>query len=248
MSNLNLMLHCGGHQVERADLDKVTAPAASGIWHPINHNVLVEEVLGALDTAGLEVRNVAHALARNGAHYFGIMELGSDKADFTTVLGLRNSHDKSFSAQLVVGSGVFVCDNLAFSGEIKIGRKHTKQILRDLPGLVIGAVNRIPLMQVHQEQQIRLYKEQQIDHYLADHLIMEMFREDVIPPSKIRQVWNEWAEPSYIEFTEGGDTAWRLFNAVTETLKGRLGDLPARTQRLHTIIDGVCEEVLPEAA
>jgi hypothetical protein len=29
---------------------------------------------------------------------------------------------------------VFVCDNLAFSGEIKIARKHTRFIVRDLPG------------------------------------------------------------------------------------------------------------------
>jgi len=44
-------------------------------------------------------------------------------------LGLRNSHDKSFSLALTVGFRVFVCDNLAFIGDFQavIAKKHTSK-------------------------------------------------------------------------------------------------------------------------
>src|SRR5262249_51585397 len=84
---------------------------------------------------GLHVVQEGHGLWRDGQRYFGLMEVrnGSNADDFGLVVGLRNSHDKSFPAALALGSRVFVCDNLAFSGEVKLSRKHTTYIWRDLP-------------------------------------------------------------------------------------------------------------------
>jgi len=55
-------------------------------------------------------------------------------ADFALVVGLRNSHDKSFPAGLVIGASVLVCDNLSFSGEVRLARKHTYPIIATLRG------------------------------------------------------------------------------------------------------------------
>jgi hypothetical protein len=42
-------------------------------------------------------------------------------------VGLRNSHDKSFSLALTVGDRVFVCDNLSFHGDFTpVSRRHSK--------------------------------------------------------------------------------------------------------------------------
>ena len=49
----------------------------------------------------------------------------------------------------------------------------------------------------------------------------------------------EWREPRHPEFREGR-TAWRLFNAFTEGLKGNLDALPHRTQALHGLLDAAC--------
>jgi hypothetical protein len=48
-------------------------------------------------------------------------------------------------------------------------------------------------------------------------------------------VIKEWREPSYPEF--GERTAWSLFNAFTEVLKGNLPELPKRTECLHALFD-----------
>jgi hypothetical protein len=57
--------------------------------------------------------------------------------------------------------------------------------------------------------------------------------------TRIPRVLREWREPRHPEFREGR-TAWRLFNAFTESLKGGLDALPGRTQALHGLLDGAC--------
>ncbi|MFN0115291.1 MAG: hypothetical protein ACKVPY_11500 [Paracoccaceae bacterium] len=39
----------------------------------------------------------------------------------------------------------------------------------------------------------------------------------------------------------GGRTPWRLFNAATFTLTGRVAENPTITRQLHEVIDVVCE-------
>jgi hypothetical protein len=61
------------------------------------------------------------------------------------VLGLRNSNNKRFAAGMVIGIAPFVCDNLAFSGEVKLARKHTVHIKRDLPMMIDNKLDRLLL-------------------------------------------------------------------------------------------------------
>ena len=54
-------------------------------------------------------------------------------------------------------------------------------------------------------------------------------------------VVSQWEKPQYEEW--GDRTAWRLFNAVTFALAGRVAENPGSTRTLHNVIDGVCEHV-----
>jgi hypothetical protein len=58
-------------------------------------------------------------------------------------VGLRNSHDRGYPAGLVAGTGVFICENLSFCGEVEIGRKHTRFAVRDLNHLTARAVGQL---------------------------------------------------------------------------------------------------------
>jgi hypothetical protein len=66
-----------------------------------------------LERAGLAVVTEAHGLTCDGAQYFGLLQVthAAPETDFGLVVGLRNSHDRSFPAGLVVGASVLVCDN-----------------------------------------------------------------------------------------------------------------------------------------
>ena len=72
----------------------------------------------------------------------------------------------------------------------------------------------------------------------ADRTIMQLYRQDVINVTRIATVTKAWDEPPH---DWGERTAWRLFNAVTFALAGRIAEDPTVTGKLHDVIDGVCE-------
>src|ERR1041384_4160845 len=71
------------------------------------------------------------------------------KADLASVLGVRNSYDRSLAVGLTLGSRVFCCDNLAFSGEVTMHRKHTLNVFRDLPDLIYRMLSQVARSEEH---------------------------------------------------------------------------------------------------
>ena len=113
----NLLMHCGGREVTRDDIADASTPERTKTWVPVAHNRLLELAQATIESQGYAVTNEAHGLWGEGARYFGLMELAGGHAadDYQLVLGLRNSHDKTFPASLALGSQVLVCDNSASS-------------------------------------------------------------------------------------------------------------------------------------
>lgn len=267
MTNFRIHLDSGGAVVNEGVVRSVKTPDPTDTHFPIPHDVLLDATRNLVASHGLEIKNEGHALAHKGDRYFGLMEVaprplarglaitdgashfGSSivKPDFATVIGLRNSHDKAFSAGLCVGSQVFVCDNLAFSGEVTMRRKHSRHILRDLPSLLEAAMGKLMGMRAHQDLRIQAYKDTEIDNRTAHDLMVRGMRAGVIPSSKLTKVVDEWEKPSHEDFSPR--TVWSLFNAHTEVLKtrGQIWDKPRFTQALHGLMDsasGVAPMVL----
>jgi len=240
---MSLLTHCGANRVEREQVMFHPAPQSTDTWHPIPHGVLVDEVFRNLERFDITITEEAHAMTPNGNRYFGLFQVKSLQSDFAAVIGARNSHDKAFGAGIVLGSSVFVCDNLCFDGEIKVGRRHTLNIMDDLPGKVHDAIEKTAGYIEYQEKRIVTYKETEISNRMADHAIVEMFRRGIITTSRVRNVVKEWDAPRHPEFAEASNV-WRLFNAATEANKGvQLSD-PTKDYKLH----GLMEELVAEAA
>jgi len=237
MQKCNLCLHAGAFEVPRRALAAVPTPRPTDTWHPIPHETYVHRIEQALPDYGLSVVQEAHAITHDGTRYFGLVQVqnGCSSPDYTWVLGLRNSHDKSLPAGLVAGSQVFVCDNLAFSGEVSISRKHTPNILCDLPGLVDSALTRLLDLFRFQDRRVERYKSVHLDDADAHDLTIRALDSGVVCASRIPDVLREWRTPRHAAFEPR--TAWSWFNAVTETLKGSLHVLPKRSQALYRLCD-----------
>lgn len=233
----NLVLHSGANTVTREQVARIVTPDATETWTPISHLTLVEQVEQVLTINNLKVVGQAHAMTREGNRYFGLMEVqnGQRSNDYSWVLGLRNSHDKSFPAALVAGANVFVCDNLSFSGEVRMHRKHTTWIMRDLPQLTERAIGRLMTRWHHQDERIAKYKEHGLTGMEAHDLVIRSVDVGAMPPSRIPDVLKEWRKPRHVEFEPR--TVWSLFNSFTEVLKGSLIALPKRTEALHGLMD-----------
>jgi hypothetical protein len=139
------------------------------------------------------------------------------------------------SAGLVAGSSVLVCDNLSFSGEVKLSRKHTSRLHQDLPILIPEAVERLREFWNAHERRVRVYREFAVDDGVAHDLIIRAVDYGVCANRLIPRVLGQWRDPKHKEFRDR--TAWSLFNGFTEALKGNLFELPARTDALQRLFD-----------
>lgn len=236
-----LVLHKGGKQVDWADVQSVKIPVANGAWHPVSHDTVVNEVKRVVELNNLEVRGLTHSLSNEGNRYFGIMQVARQGSQdgHGWVMGIRNSHDKRFAAGLVAGMSVFVCDNLSFSGEVKLARKHTVHIARDLPRLAHDAVSRLMNKWHQQDERVKVYNNKELTDDEALHMIVRSYDVGACSCAHIGKAIEEWRRPRHEAFKPRN--AWSLFNSFTEVLKGTDYDLLSkRTQALHGLFDTHC--------
>jgi hypothetical protein len=252
-----LIAHAGARKVDMEEVQATFTPPPTDTHFPISHGRLVDLVQSSFTQAGYSVQEAEYALKDGktehdepipGAQFFGLFQLvnGQNHPDYGLVVGLRNSHDKRFPAALALGSHVFVCDNLAFSGEVRLARKHTRHIMRDLPGVVARAVGKLGDMRQLQALRIDAYKQKEMDREEAYATIVEGAKTGALTKTRILDVVREWDKPQHEEFAPRN--AWSLFNAFTEVLKGTALDrLQTRTQKLHGLMDLVCLHQLDAA-
>ncbi|WP_439924566.1 DUF932 domain-containing protein [Nitrobacter sp. JJSN] len=234
---MTLMLHSGANAVSYDDLRAVATPAPTDTHVPVPHHEIVELMRFTLGFHQHEIAEEHHAVTPDGLRYFGIMYLRSPYGEYTDMLGLRNSHDKSLPIGIAFGSRVFVCDNLAFSADHVIRRKHTVRAKRELPALLADIIEPLQMQRRAQQSRLHGYQAAELSTLAVNDAIMTMYRKDVIGVQAIGHVLKAYEEPPH----DWGDrTAWRLFNAATFALAGKVAERPQITSDLHDVIDGVC--------
>ena len=238
---MTLMLHAGAEAISYDGLRQLETPPATASHVPIPHFRVVDLLKTTLGMYGHEVTDEHHGITPDGMRYFGLISLRSTYTGYEDTVGLRNSNDKSFPVGIGFGSRVFVCDNLAFIADQVIKRRHTANLKRDLPGVIGELIEPLALHREQQHRTLNRYRQTMLTDQQADHAILDFYREGVINIQRVPDVMREWATPSFPDLEQ--PTAWRLFNAVTHVLSGRVMDNPNATPKLHKIIDGVCETV-----
>lgn len=234
-----LLLHCGASQVTREAIYKVETPPNTETWFPMSHRHLLTEVESQLSGGGFILGKQGYALSHDGARFFGVLEVripGHHNSDFRFVVGVRNSHDKTFPAAMVAGTQVFVCDNLAFTGQVKLSRKHTRFAQRDLRHLSSRAVGKLGDRFMKLDQRIDLYKQKRITDNKAHDLVIRALDCRAITATQVPKILHEWREPSHREFQRRN--VWSFFNAVTETHKELNPHIASRrSEALHGLCD-----------
>jgi hypothetical protein len=225
-------------ETTRPALSGVVLPPATDSYQPIGHDWLLNLLEDGVRDLGFAFGAEHHGLSHDGMRYFGLITLRGvieDNADYTFQMGVRNSLDKRFGAQVAFGASVLVCANLCFGGTYMLGRKHTTFIERDMPALIEQKLQGIPELAKVQDNRFNAYRETPLSVRNADHLIMNMLREGAVNTARIGKVIDEWDEPT---FDHGDRTVWRAFNAATQALKGaNIHEMPQRTIALQAVCD-----------
>lgn len=231
-----LYLHCGAFSATLEDLQAVETPQSTKTWEPIPHYGIVETLLDEADTVGLKVKRQNFGLSKSGKQMFGVLDFESGTDDYSYSIGFRNSHDKTWAAGVCAGHRIFVCDNLALNGDYVQKRKHTNGhgFLRTLK----DAFSFIPSKLEELTKNLDRLKMEGLTEDEARLLIFKAFEEKAISSSRIGQVWEEYIEPTFEEFSE--PTKFNLLMAFTEVAKKEnsvmaLERMYVRTSRLFEL-------------
>jgi Domain of unknown function (DUF932) len=220
---------------------KVKTPEGTISHRPLPHHQLVTLAKEAIARAGFEIEQEEFGLARDGLRFFGGFALkGQDITanDRKLVFGLRNSNDKSFPAAACIGTSMTVCSNLSFSSAIKLARRHTTNIMHDLPRVLADAVGRCVSQWEDMGARIESYKQVEISKDRAADLLIDLVDAQALPAREIYNTIQEFRNPRHPEFKE--QTLWSLYNGITQQLKGSdLSKLPFRTMVVESIFDRV---------
>jgi hypothetical protein len=215
-----LMLHRGGWDATPADLASVPVPNSTESYVPVPYGRLIEELKLHIPRFGLRLEDERYALARDGNQLFGVLTCrNGHTADWGLAIGLRSSYDRSLSVQLVAGSRVFVCDNLAFHGETTVSRKHTANVFRDLPSLVYDMLMSVSAMKENLAAEIEQMKRHTLKVALSHHLMILAIRSGALPASQLPKVIEHFDDLDNPEFVP--HSAWALFNAFTAVIGQR---------------------------
>ena len=214
-----IMLHRGGWEATKTDIACVPVPEPTDSYHPVPYSRFVEEMELHVPRFGLTIQSEQFALAREGSQMFGVLTCtnGHDAGDYALAIGLRNSYDRSLSVGLVAGTRVFCCDNLAFSGEVAMARKHTANVFRDLPDLIYRMLSQMTVLKSRTDEEIASMKALPLTPERAHHFMVEAIQAGVTPASRLPKVIEAWESPTHEEFEPR--MAWSLFNSFTEVLK-----------------------------
>jgi hypothetical protein len=212
-----LMTHVGARKVARQELSLIPTPSATDTFKPIAHAALIDELEKSLAFRHIRVVRDEYAVSPDGMRLFGLLELDAEYEGVRFAIGLRNANDKSMRLGMVAGYRVFVCDNMALSGDFKpLLAKHTKNF--DLVESLSIGVDRIQRGFQPLKEAITFKRERQLRDDEARSMIYRAFMEHRFPLKLLKTVHQEFfVAPSHAEFRQ--QTVWSLENAFTTAFK-----------------------------
>lgn len=215
-----LMLHAGGRKATIEDLCAVPVPAHTDSWRPVAYGDAVRATFEAIEDAGLgPVCRAQYGLRKDGGQMFAVLTIdGGDTADHGLSIGLRQSYDQSLALGVAAGAKVFVCDNLAFSGEdFKIVRKNTTNVWADFRSLLASQIARAPAAFAAMGETFRALKGAPVTEDRGYEVLGLAAGREILTPSQLNVAIGDWRKPRHEAFADRN--GWALYNAVTEGLK-----------------------------
>lgn len=236
-----LVLHRGGELVTEERLAECHTPEPSGRWHPTSHTQVLATVKESLSAAGYVVLKQSLAILRDGSRFFGTLDLATElDQGVCLAVGIRNSVDKTFPLGFCAGNRVFVCDNLAFSAELMVKKKHTRYGEMHFGNGIAQAVQNLASFKDAEVNRIAALKGLYLSENDALAFMVKAMERRIITAQTLPKVLEEWRTPTF-DYGCGTDpTAWRLFNSFTTVLGDRAKRNPneytGQTIRLNNLM------------
>lgn len=233
-----LMIHTnGGKCVGRDELEAIPVPEATESYQPVSHFVLANTLatIGQDLLRGYTLTKEQYGLARHGQQMFAIQTYSMENSEMGLSIGFRNSYDKSMAIGIAIGATVFVCDNLALTGEITVLKKHTTNVWTALEETVIATLYRSQHNFDRICKDAEVLKSRELGNNEAFRTMGLLFGNNIITPRQLPVLKKQWLHPSHEEFKPRN--MWSFYNSCTEVLKSTPPlQVMEKHIKLHTIL------------
>ena len=228
----------GKNRVSEAEVMAVPDVPFTKTFHPVHHREIIGAIKQSLGAFGLDVVKAEYILSAEGKKLFSVWDLSQGNSEMCWSLGIRNSLDRTLAFGITCGSRVFICSNLAFSGEYITFRRHTSGLDADeLAFIAYRALKTmVPRLKAFERwhQSLKNYALPQYDMRV---LLVEIMEQSIIPASKFHD-FNGLYSKVY------NDSLWGFHESVTDILRdSNLMHLPKKNLLLNGIINRYIESL-----
>jgi len=216
-SSQSTLLSSGG-KLTREQLALVQTPPGTATHRPIPHHEVVGVLVETLGFRHIGLVKDEYAVSKDGMKMFGVLDLDTGMHGCRFSIGIRNAHDKSMRLAMTVGYRVFVCENMAFSGDFEpVLAKHSKHF--SLQNAVSIGVDQMQRNFSGMQQQVEAWQQERLADVEAKMIIYKAFIEGQLeaPKALARPVHDLYFNPHHQEFQPR--TLWSLSNAFTSAFK-----------------------------
>jgi len=218
MSETSTLIGYQGRTIPRETLALVPTPPSTETHRPIPHHEVVQALIETLGFRHIGVVQDEYAVSPDGMKMFGVLDLETEIQGARFSIGIRNSHDKSMRLALTCGYRVFVCSNMAFSGDFQpVLAKHSKGF--SLVDAISVGVDRMQRNFEPMRKQVETWRQSELTDVTARMIIYQAFIEGELDVARhlARRVHECYFEPQHDEFRPR--TLWSLSNAFTSAFK-----------------------------
>ncbi len=214
-----ILMHRGGELVTRDRLDLIPMPEATESYVPVSHYHLADKFLTISQDILRDYVLIGenYGIARQGNQLFAVLKFKNEQSELGLSIAFRNSYDRSMAIGMAIGATVFVCDNLALSGEIVVMKKHTKNVWAELEETVIATIYKSQKNFEQIQADAEAFKALPMENLEAFQLMGVLFGNNIISPRQLTVLKSQWLRPSFEEFRPRN--LWSFYNAGTECLK-----------------------------
>lgn len=199
-------------------LSQIENPSLGNRHLPICHGEALQMFHDKAITKGLNIKSQVGFLSPEQDRYIYVAETKHTNGE-AYGLGFVNFNDRTRSFVGLASQKVFVCSNLCFGGVFQPSRtRHTLNVgdrLDDKMNTIFnqydGYVNRM-------QDSVEFLKNREIDDAIMGKVLIELHRKKVMGSANITRIITEYDDPTFNSKDEGKN-GWRLFNAMTHTLK-----------------------------
>lgn len=234
-----LSAHKNTNLVTREQLAALPPVIGTDSFKPVAHIELIESLESILNKRDVLITREQFAMSKNGMRLFGTLDLTLNGIEGTCAsLGLRTANNRSMSLKMIAGIRVFVCDNMAFSGDtIMMSRRHTSGL--NLMTELFRAMDKYEQHYRNLKAEVTNLKGYAMPDQMAKILLHDIFAQQIMPVRFFAETSNIYFdkfvnsdEPKFAAFRDR--SAWSLLNSFTEVAK----EMPLTTRIKATQLVG----------